>query len=65
MRGWSVRVYCPHGVCHEMPLDWLYRLKPPVDMCPEAEEVEQDFERPGKLKTWRELRRLRKEMRDL
>lgn len=66
MDGWSVRVTCPHGVLHEMPLGWLYSMKPPRDMCPlgKMEEME-TAPSPSRFRLWREGRALRKELRKL
>ena len=66
MKNWSVRVYCPHGVCHQMPLSWIYRMNTDFqDLCPNAEPPEESVDSPGRFKMWRETRRLRKAMRNL
>ena len=66
MEGWTVRVLCPHGVLHEMPLSWLYNMKPPVDMCPDGKREKMEAGLPlSRYQLWKETRRARKELREL
>lgn len=67
MRGWTVTVECPHGAKHQLPLSWVYNMRPPEDQCPEAAreraQGKSALPEPSDRKVRRDLRRLERRMR--
>lgn len=60
IQGWTVSVRCPHGVAFALPLRALYSLDINLRGCEECQ-----FEGSTREPTFRERRRLRRELKAL
>ena len=58
--GWTVKVTCPHGFTFNLPLRALYSLDMELQGCDECVS-----ERARREPTWRERRRLARELKRL